>query len=306
MTLYSVFVVHYKESFDMYTITSHALADATSLINLHNDLILFCDYIVQNIPITDEIQPLNPGIDPYLERSISSLKKELPMIGDTHFRGLFAQLPTKPTQGCPFGIYRFNIPHNELQPILTACHNTGITLHSLLVASFALAIRELSRYKSNQILMRSSIDLRRRVTPPLSKKIFFTAVTGHNTYIEDLSLGILNIAKWVMQDIRKSSVDGTIFEDFKYTFQLSSTRENPIALNISNLGIIELSDATYLKHQSFEYAAGSKKTYPVLCITINPTGLKATITYINGSISAELVKRLCELAIQSIKKIPTI
>jgi hypothetical protein len=43
VSLYSIQVVEYPNSFDIYIVISHALADATSIVDLHNDLILFCD-----------------------------------------------------------------------------------------------------------------------------------------------------------------------------------------------------------------------------------------------------------------------
>jgi hypothetical protein len=260
------------------------------------------DSILQNIPITFLHQPIHPDIDADVEESISLMEKasfEAPK-----YQGPFVQLPLTPPEDYEFCLERIVFSNDQLQPILNACKKNKVTFHSILVTSFALAIYELSLSKSKQILMRSSIDLRRRVSTHISKEIICTAVTGHITCINDLTMGIVDIGKYVMQEIRTSTENGTVFEDYKnYAHQLSSSIETPIALNISDMGLIELSNPIHLKHKSFEYATGLKKKYPNVSIAINPVGLLGSIVYVKGAIAEDTVGQLSKLTMEFIKKI---
>ena len=58
-------------------------------------------------------------------------------------------------------------------------------MHSVLLAAFALAIRETAPDSPRQILMRSNVDLRRRLEPHISTELVFSAISARVTPIAD-------------------------------------------------------------------------------------------------------------------------
>ena len=294
-SLYSVSVLNHSNSFDIFTVTSHAITDATSVIDLHKDLVYFCDFMIQHICPMTSVKPIAESIDFAVNNSISMLKNNIPLA--EQYQGTFLQLPTTLPNEFEYCQEQLVIPSIELHNIMNLCKKNGVSFHGVLVASFALAIRELSPDHATQILMRSSIDLRRRVTPHINNEIIFTAATGHITRIFDLTGNILKIGEFVMNEIRNSTENGTIFQDHKEYFKRFISSENiPIALNISDMGVVKLQEYVHLKHVAFDYALGWKKSAPNVSITINDNGLVANIVYIKQGIKHHMIHQLAKLA----------
>ena len=84
---------------------------------------------------------------------------------------------------------------DDMLRIKGAGHATGSSVHSLLLAAFALAIRDVADGRPDRILVRSSVDMRRRLEPHVSTALIFTAITGHITPVPDLDQPIAAIAR---------------------------------------------------------------------------------------------------------------
>jgi hypothetical protein len=296
LSLYHIEVVEDIDTFDIYMVTSHAIADAVSLMHLHQELVLFCDTVMQNISVNIEVQNIAAGIDAAVDLS----SKGPIMPNRAEYSGDFAKLKCLKVDDYQFCLKRMLLGSDKLQDIIATGKAHGVSLHSILVAAFALGLQELSPVKSCQILMRSSIDLRRRVRPTLSNNIICTAVTGHVTWIKNLNTNIIEIARFVSAEIKTSTANGSMFADYKeYASQfVNISKLKPIALNISDMGVMHLCEHHHLRHLAFEYGAGLKTDYPNVSITINSSGLVANIVYIKHAIADDIVDKLSDLTLQ--------
>lgn len=296
-SLYSMHVLVGENSFDIFTVTAHAITDATSIMMIHKDLIYFCECSIREITPEIIVQPVADSIDSAVDTSINTLKNNHPV--SQSYSGDFLQLPSTSAEALFYCLKQIVIEEKTLAQAFQLCEEHQVSLHGVLVAAFSLAIQRLSHVKATQILMRSSIDLRRRVSPHIPNELILTAVTGHITHITNLTNNIFKIAKFVIDEIRNSTQDGTIFQDYKqYPQRFTLPQAFPIAANLSDMGKVDLLHLESLEQTGFEYAAGWKKTCPNISITIYNNKLIANLVYIKHSINSDLIQQLGELVIE--------
>jgi hypothetical protein len=175
-------------------------------------------------------------------------------------------------------------------------------VHSLLLAAFALAIRDASQDRPRQILMRSNVDMRRRLEPHVSTELVFSAITARVTLIPDLDRPLFEIAKHIFNDIHEGVADGSIFHEYlNYPNTFGSPQQAPIALNVSDMQTVKFHWPTErLKVTGFEYALGWLKKFPNVSVSVYEGTLIANIVYVEEfadpvimrEISESFVKRL--------------
>jgi hypothetical protein len=189
-----------------------------------------------------------------------------------------------------------------MRHVFEAAHSLGVSVHSLLVAGFALAIRDLSETDATRILMQSSVDLRRRLAPHLSVDLVMSAVTAHVTAIDDVDQSIFDIAKLAFEDIRAGIEDGRIFRDYNnYPKAFGETRDIPIAINISDMGAVSFhASMAALTATRFEYATALMKNFPNVSISIYDGTLVANTVYIEEFTAPETIGRRSELVIEKL------
>jgi hypothetical protein len=298
--IYSATVLDQGDGFDIFLCTSHAVTDATSLVEIHAFLIYLCDCAVRGAAPAISEQAFPDDIDNAVERCLEKLGDRATQArAQAAHDGPYLRLPAFDTAAAgPFryGLHRLVIPAAEMRHMIESAHAHHVSLHSLLAAAFALALRDLSAIAAPRLLLRSSIDLRRRLEPHLPVDLVLSAITGHVTPIEDLTGSIFEIGKRVFADIHEAAEDGRIFRDYEnYPRAFGQLQEAPVAVNLSDMGVIAFhTEMQILRPTGFEYAAGLMKTYPNVSITIFEGQLVATIVYAAAFLAADTIVRLAD------------
>jgi hypothetical protein len=188
------------------------------------------------------------------------------------------------------------INSDDMQRISAVAHANSSSVHSLLLAAFALAIGDVAKEQPRRILMRSSVDMRRRLEPPVSAKLVFSAITGHITLIPDLDRSLFEIAKDIFGEIHEGVANGLIFRDYaNYAKSFGSTRQAPVALNISDMQAVSFHWPTQqLKVTGFEYACGWLKKFPNASVSVFDGTLIANTVYVEQFVDPAIMREISE------------
>lgn len=296
--IYSIHVIFDDDGLDVFMLSSHAITDATSLIELHSCLAHMCDCVVRGVAPVLEEQPFPSPVDAAVAQSLASPAADRGSDPGS-YSGVFAEIPMRaPYDGRPVShrLERVVIKADDVHRISTASHAHGSSVHSLLLAAFALAIRDQAEGRPRQILMRSSVDMRRRLEPHISTELVFSAITGHITPIPDLDRPLLEIAKLVFRDIHEGVADGRIFDDYvNYPKAFGSPQQSPVALNISDMQVVRFHWPTErLKVTGFEYALGWLKKFPNVSVSVYDGTLIANIVYVEEFVEPVVMRAISE------------
>jgi Phthiocerol/phthiodiolone dimycocerosyl transferase C-terminus len=299
--VYAIHVIAHDDALDVFMLSSHAITDATSLIELHSCLAHFCDCVVRGVvPALDE-QPFPSPVDAAVSHSLALLPAGL--INDPPpYSGAFSEIPVRaPHDGGSLShcLDRVVINADDVHRIGTASHAHGSSVHSLLLAAFALAIRDVAEGRPPQILMRSSVDMRRRLEPHVSAELVFSAITGHITLIPDLDRPLFDIAKLVFSDIHEGVANGRIFHDYlNYPKAFGNAQQPPVALNVSDMQAVKFHwPMERLKVTGFEYALGWLKRYPNVSVSVYDGTLVANTVYVQEFANPMTMRAVSERAV---------
>ncbi len=302
--LYSIYVVEAGDALDVFMLSSHAITDATSLVELHSCLAHMCDCVVRGITPVLEEQPFPTPVDAAVSCSLASLHTD-PIGGDPVYAGDFAEIPMhEPHDRRPLShrLERIVMDACDMQRISRASHAHGASVHAALLAAFAVAIRDVAVGSPRQILMRSSVDIRRRLEPHVSAELIFTAITGHITPIADLDRPLFTIAKAAFDDIHEGVANGSIFSDYvDYPKAFGSTQQPPVALNISDMQAVRFHWPTErLKVTGFEYALGWLKKFPNVSVSVYDGTLVANIVYVEEFVDPAIMRAISDGVIKAL------
>lgn len=300
-TAESIYVIHViagEDGLDIFMLSSHAITDATSLVELHSCLAYMCDCVVRQVVPELEEQPFPQPVDAAVERSLALLPADRSCEAPS-FSGSYAEIPMRASRdGRPVShrIERIVIAADDMDRIHAASHANKCSVHALLLAAFALAIREVSEGSSRQILMRSSVDMRRRLEPHVSTELVFSAITGHITPVPDLDRPIFDIARQIFDEIHDGVLNGSIFRDYvNYPRTFGSPQQAPVALNVSDMQAVKFPWPTSrLTVTGFEYALGWLKKFPNVSVSIFNGILIATIVYVEEFADPAIMRRVSE------------
>lgn len=301
--LYEAHVAETPGGVDVYLLSTHAVTDATALVDLHAHLAHLVDCRVRGVAAPRDEQAFPPDIDDAVDRGLAAHGLDPAGAAPAlDLSGAFLTLPERTAGPAErrFRLERLVIEPDHTRHIAASAHGHGVSVHAVLVAAFALAIRDLAPVPAASILMRSSIDLRRRLEPHIHPGLVFSAITGHVTRIDGISAddedaALVAVARAAFDDIHARTADGTIFYDYRnYPKSFGAAREAPVALNISDMGTIAPAFALEaVRLEGFEYATALAKRYPNVSVAILDGRLVATIAY-DASVLAE--KTVAELA----------
>lgn len=295
-TLYSIHVIAGDEALDVFLLTSHAITDATSLIELHSYLAHMCDGAVRGETPTPDEQPFPSPVDEAVSRSLAALATEPPAAS---YSGVFAEIPLRaPHEGGPVThrLERIVVEAEQVRRIRDASHATGSSMHALLLAAFALAIRDVAEGQPSRILMRSSVDMRRRLEPHVSTELVFTAITGHITPVPDLDRPMTEIARLIFEDIHEGVANGSIFHDYvNYPRAFGSPQQAPVAINVSDIQSVQFHWPTErLVVTGFEYALGWLKKFPNVSVSVYDGRLIANVVYVEEFADPGVMRAISE------------
>lgn len=301
--IYGIHVIAAGDKLDVFMLSSHAVTDATSLIELHSCLAHICDCVVRGVAPSLEKQPFPNPVDDAVSERLASLPAAR-VAESPSYAGAYAEIPMRAPNSRPSShrLERIVIEADDMRRIHAASHAQGSSVHSLLLAAFALAIRQIAESGSRQILVRSSVDIRRRLEPPVSTGLVLTAITGHITPIPDLDQPLFDIAKLVFDDLHEGATSGSLFRDYvNYPKAFGSAQQPPVALNISDMQTVQFDwPMERLKVTGFEYACGWLKRFPNVSVSVYDGTLIANTVYVEEfadpvlmrAISEDVLKRL--------------
>ncbi|TCT03614.1 phthiocerol/phthiodiolone dimycocerosyl transferase family protein [Aquabacter spiritensis] len=293
-TLYAIHVIAADDAIDVFMLTSHAITDATSLIELHSCLAHMCDCVVRGEAPALRAQPFPTPVDDAVSRSLAALGTDAP---SSSYCGGFAEIPMPgPHDSGPVThrLERVLIGAETLHRIKQASHATGSSVHALLLAALALAIRDVAEGHPRQILMRSSVDMRRRLEPHVSPELVFTAITGHITPVPDLDRPMVEIARLIFDDIHQGLANGSIFHDYiNYPRAFGSAQQSPVAINVSDIQTVQFHwPVERLAVTGFEYALGWMKKFPNASVSVYDGQLIANIVYVEEFASPATIRAI--------------
>jgi len=295
-TLYAIHVIAAADALDVFMLTSHAITDATSLIELHSCLAHMCDCVVRGQPPTLGHQPFPTPVDEAVSRSLAALGADAPT---SSYSGLFAEIPMRAPQdggSVTHRLERVVIGADAMHRIREASHAIGASVHALLLAAFALAIRDVADGQPRQILLRSSVDMRRRLEPHVSPELVFTAITGHITVVPNLDWSIVEIARFIFQDIHQGLANGSIFHDYiNYPRAFGGPQQAPVAINVSDIQTVQFHwPVERLAVTDFEYALGWMKTFPNVSVSVYDGTLIANIVYVEEFAAPAMIRAVSD------------
>jgi hypothetical protein len=296
--IFSIHVIARDDALDVFMLSSHAITDATSLIELHACLAHICDCIVRGVAPKLDVQPFPDPVDAAVEHSNAALPASHAR-PPASWSGDYVEIPAPASRSDGSfrrRLARMSIDADDMQRIRTAAHVNGSSVHALLLAAFALAIRDANESGPSRILMRSAIDMRRRLEPHVSPELVFSAITGHITPIDDLDRPLFEIAKVIFDDIHQGVANGLIFQDYlNYAKAFGSKQQAPVALSVSDMQTISFHWPTQrLKVTGFEYAAGWLKRFPNVSVSVFGGALTANIVYVEDFVDPATMQAICE------------
>jgi hypothetical protein len=300
--VYGIYVIAGDDTLDVFMHSAHAITDATSLVELHSCLAHFCDCVVRGVVPALEAQPFPDPVDAAVSQCLNSLQAGC-ICNPPSWSGAFAEIPMRaPRDGRPLThrLERTVINADDMHRIKAAAHAHGSSVHSLLLAAFALSISDVTRGGPRQILMRSNLDMRRRLEPHVPTELVFTAITGHITPIPNLDRPLFEIAKHVFQEIHEGIDNGLVFHDYlNYPKSYGSTTQPPVALNISDMQGVKFHWPTQkLTVTGFEYALGWTKTFPNVSISVYDGMLIANTVYVEEFVDPAIMRAISEQVVK--------
>ncbi len=303
--IYSIYVIADDDRLDVFIHSAHAITDARSLVELHSCLAHLCDCVVRGAVPALEAQPFPDPVDAAVSRSLASLQAD--HISDPpSWSGAFAEIPMRaPVENRPLThrLERTVIKADDMHRISAAAHAHGCSVHSLILAAFALAIGDVAQGGPRQILMRSNLDMRRRLEPHVSTELVFTAITGHITPIPDLDQPLFEIAKLVFHEIHEGVPNGLAFRDYlNYPKSFGSKEQPPVALNISDMQAVKFHWPTrQLTVTGFEFALGWTKKFPNVSVSVYDGMLVANTVYVEGFVDPAIMRAISERVVKRLE-----
>lgn len=281
---------------EVFMLTSHAVTDATSLIELHSCLAHLCDSVVMGRKQDPGIQPFPEPVDQAVNACLTALGTGDPR---PSYSGAFAEIPMRASYdggAVTHRLQRLLIEARDVERLHEAAHQAGSSVHAFLLAAFALAVREVSDTRCPKILMRSSVDMRRRLEPHVATDLVFTAITGHITQIPDLDEPLADIARFIFDDIHEGAANGSILRDYvDYPSVFGSPDQAPVAMNLSDIQSVRFRWPTeQLRVTGFEYALGWLKKFPNVSISIFDGALVANIVYVEEFVDPGIMQAMAE------------
>lgn len=292
--IYAIHVIAAPDGLDIFMHSSHAVTDATSLIELHSCLAWMCDCVVRNEAPSLDRQPFPLPVDAAVRANLAALPGAS-TVGPASYPGGYAQIPMRlPREGQPVThrIERVVIDADDVRRIGAAAHANGSSVHSLLLAALALTIGDLSKDRDRQILVRSNVDLRRRLEPHVSTELVFSAISALITQVRDLDRPLFEIARRIFDDVHEAMADGSIFREYlNYPASFGSPQQAPVAISVSDMQAVRFHwPLQRLKVTGFEYALGWLKKYPNVSVSIYEGRLVATIVYVEEFIDPAVIR----------------
>jgi hypothetical protein len=250
-----------KDTTYLITLLHHAVSDGQSSMQLHAEILTYCQQIARGDSITIktvDALPILPPVEAFLPQWTKGLKG--------FFNGylyllrlvvekIWHQPKTLSFEKyLPVGLRHCNLIHRQLdsgltENLITLCKKEGTSVHAALSAAMILtAMRKINPLPDKEICIscKSSVNLRKRLFPPISNYKMGAFASLLMSYVKvQKKIEFWDLAREVKKQIdfslkRKDDFRMLIASDFLFHYLLTFPREIASTVHISNVGSISI------------------------------------------------------------------
>lgn len=319
-----VFIPPEKDPKTSYLIATihHAITDALSSIQLHSEILTYCQKIASGEPLNPgtSLKPLPPLYD-LVPVSMKGLRGTLNIILFVWHLRLkdFCYRPETlafenfvPLEARHSGWIRRQLNETLTQKFINSCKQEKTTVQAALCAAMMLAVgKKIARgnEKNVRVSCHSFVDLRRRLSPvvhPENLGILVSSAISYHTVKPDTSFW--NLARDVKKQLENELKGSDIFVPFLILRKLiESILKNcdraPATVQLTNVGRVNI-PSVYgdFKLEEISYAAGLAAVGGVLTAAATTFEGKMTLNFMfsEPSISGETAEILVDSVISSL------
>ena len=249
-----------REANICYLITTihHAIADASSCIQLHSEILNNCQNIIEGKvePNVTQLAQL-PSIDKLIPKSFYAVTVKI--ANALYLLRLKLQLmrykpttlnfeKTAPLEFCSCGMVHRKLESKLVKRLVEVCRQQKTTVQAALGAAmlFAVAEKTNNQTKNNYFSFRSSVNLRQRLQPQISSDnlgaIASAVLSFHNFQVND---NFWYLARDIKLKLEKGLANGEAFRQI-FTFKsiMKSFLKNPyqsaVSAALTNIGRIKV------------------------------------------------------------------
>jgi NRPS condensation-like uncharacterized protein len=241
------------------TTTHHAITDGLSSIQLHSEILTYCQKITEgkSISAVTPLEPL-PPIEKLLPAWTNSFKSKLGRIALLLNLALQKYWNQPKTLGVekyvPIPVRRCEIIHRQLneestQQFIQQCRQQNTTVQSALCAALMLTIsKQITKSHEDNIRVSclSYLDLRRRLQPEISEEnmtVLAASLMGFYKITNNISLW--ELARKVKHTLNKKITQGEIFQMIflakqLINFSLLFPNQVSATVSVSNVGKVNI------------------------------------------------------------------
>ncbi|MBD2683080.1 MULTISPECIES: phthiocerol/phthiodiolone dimycocerosyl transferase family protein [Nostoc] len=305
-----------KESNINYLITTvhHAIIDAISGIYLHSEILRYCQKIVSSsqIPTVSKLRPL-----PSLEELMANVTTE-----NTETQKSTQQPHTLPLEHYVSHQQRScRLIHRQLvakltNQIINSCKNEKVTVHGAICAAMMLALAKEIRKDNRDLYFscRSSVDMRRRVNPPIGDEniaMIVSALTSFHTLTNKTSFW--DLAREVTQQIKARLKTQEIYNVIlSYKNKAEYVLEHPelvsFSIFVTNVGKVKIpSDYSPFQLKEITYLLSTTVMGNVFSVAVSTFHEKMTLNFMftQPLISDETANNLVNKALSYLLMVST-
>ncbi|MDB9311360.1 condensation domain-containing protein [Aphanizomenon sp. CS-733/32] len=307
------------------TTTHHAITDGLSSIQLHSEILTYCQNITagKSIPIVTTLEPL-PPIEKLLPAWTNSFKSKLGRVAlllNIAFQKYWNQPKAlRVEKYVPISQRRCEIIHRQLseestRQFIQQCRQENTTVQSALCAALMLTVsKKLTKNHEDNIPVSclSYLDLRRRLQPEIStENMTVLAASLMKFYTITNNTSFWELGRKVKHNLNKKIHQGEIFQMIylaKHLINFSLLFPNQVSptVSVSNVGKVNIPH-TYGELELEEISfVGSHALYAGMFIVHTATFQeKMTLNFVfsQPSLSQQTMERLVDNCIDSIMKV---
>jgi len=241
------------------TILHHAISDGLSTIQLHSEILTYCQKIVdseieENIPSLHPLPNIQELMSKSMQGKIAAIKGILFLLRFQLKLRLHRPETLRFEKCVPPNLRRCNMVQRKLNQEITAqlvefCRKERTTVQGALCAAMMLAVaREIESENRDDLHLscRSYVDLRKRLKKEVNREnlgILASAITSLHTL--DTNTSFWDLARDVRQQLKVSLESEDIFNVVLmskkiYESLLSRHQEAPVTVGVTNIGRIDI------------------------------------------------------------------
>ncbi|TFI52717.1 alcohol acetyltransferase [Mastigocladus laminosus UU774] len=288
-SLMRVVLVHFKNDSNIhYLITTihHAIADGLSCIQLHSELLKYCQQIISLEPIEVVSLPALPPMKKLLPNSMQGWKGALNILLSI-FRHVVREIRYRPKtlnfekfvpiESRCSGIVHRKLNEDQTTQLINVCRKNKTTVHAALCAAMLFAAgRKINSGKKTNVGVScwSSVNLRNRLHPTISNEHLGVLVSGDiSCHTLKINTSFWDLARNRRQQMEASTKGNRVFcsallIELLTNFLLRFPRQMFATVGVTNIGRVNIPsdyDVFKLEEISFVPAWGA---FGGLCVAV--------------------------------------